>query len=299
MSMKLPALFAFWIYILAASVSHAQTQAQVPTQTALTQQSIEAKLQGPFLMLRGMWDGGKLTFDSQGNLVGKARLRPFSLSAVITRSVRVTNSGIEIKGERAALVFTASNIATSTKGSGTIDVVIVRDDRHPEELDSALGKVFSIGIDESLATNAPEYWRKYLGAYLHLPGAASIRPGSSGLNECPDPRVSASPDRPGPDENGVYRVAKGDEVIPPSLIHATDPAFTDAARAQHYQGTVVVGLVVNPYGRPQSTEILRPIGMGLDENAVAAVNQYEFKPATYQGNPVPVHICGEVTYRIW
>jgi TonB family protein len=39
--------------------------------------------------------------------------------------------------------------------------------------------------------------------------------------------------------------------------------------------------------------------MGLDEQALAAVTQYKFKPATLQGKPVPVEVSIEVNFRIY
>ncbi len=42
-----------------------------------------------------------------------------------------------------------------------------------------------------------------------------------------------------------------------------------------------------------------PLGYGLDENAVGAVNRYRFKPAMKAGlEPVPVQITVEVNFRL-
>jgi protein TonB len=39
--------------------------------------------------------------------------------------------------------------------------------------------------------------------------------------------------------------------------------------------------------------------MGLDEEALEAVSQYKFKPATLQGKPVPVEVNIEVHFLIF
>jgi protein TonB len=39
--------------------------------------------------------------------------------------------------------------------------------------------------------------------------------------------------------------------------------------------------------------------MGLDEKAIEAVNQYRFKPAMKDGEPVPVRITVEVNFRLF
>jgi TonB family protein len=46
--------------------------------------------------------------------------------------------------------------------------------------------------------------------------------------------------------------------------------------------------------------VVRPLGMGLDEEALKAVRKYKFKPALMDGKtPVPVEINMEVNFRIY
>jgi protein TonB len=45
--------------------------------------------------------------------------------------------------------------------------------------------------------------------------------------------------------------------------------------------------------------VTRGVGMGLDENAVAAVKQYRFKPATENGKAVAVYLNVEVNFEIF
>jgi protein TonB len=96
---------------------------------------------------------------------------------------------------------------------------------------------------------------------------------------------------------GLYHPGGG--VSNPVLVFAPDPEFSDEARRAKYQGVCVVGLIVDAQGNPQRVRIVRPLGMGLDEKAIEAVKQYKFKPAIYQGHPVPVEINIEVNFRIY
>ncbi len=96
---------------------------------------------------------------------------------------------------------------------------------------------------------------------------------------------------------GIYHVGGG--VAAPQLIFAPDPEFSDEARRAKFQGVCVVSLVVDTHGNPQRVQVLRHLGMGLDQKAVDAVKQYRFKPATLQGKPVPVEVNIEVTFRIY
>jgi TonB family protein len=256
-------------------------------ETVPTQQSIEAKLRsGPFLMLRGRWDGGKPIFDSQGNLVGTEAKTLFSLSAVVVTQVQLTDTQLEIRGRRAGLEFVYKEpldlrmtditsgmkmgVQPYEKKEGQ-EIDIARDAQHPEMLDAAVDKVFSVGIDRSLAAAAPVYWQAILMHYL--------------------PPKQPMPHGPLPGD------FPGGGVRNPILRYAPDPKFSSAAQAVGLSGVSVVGLIVDAKGTPQEVRIVRPLGMGLDEFAVANVLQYRFEPAMYRRRAVPVEINIEVNFR--
>ncbi|MDQ6706815.1 MAG: energy transducer TonB, partial [Acidobacteriota bacterium] len=62
-------------------------------------------------------------------------------------------------------------------------------------------------------------------------------------------------------------------------------------------GSVLVRLVVSPEGTPTQMTVLRPLGYGLDENALAAVSGWKFQPGVKEGKPVAVRAIIEVNYR--
>ena len=103
--------------------------------------------------------------------------------------------------------------------------------------------------------------------------------------------------RPGAsDDTRPLRV--GGDVKPPKVVYDPDPQYSEAARHAHYQGTVVLWLVVTPDGSPTKIKVVRHIGMGLDEAAILAVQRWRFQPATRNGQPVPVMINVEVNFRL-
>jgi protein TonB len=61
---------------------------------------------------------------------------------------------------------------------------------------------------------------------------------------------------------------------------------------------VVLAVVVGADGFIQDARVLRGLGLGLDENAVAAIRQWEFSPGMKEGQPVPVAATVEVNYRL-
>ena len=96
---------------------------------------------------------------------------------------------------------------------------------------------------------------------------------------------------------GLYHVGGG--VSAPQLVFAPDPEFSDEARRAKYQGVCVVSLIVDAQGNPQRVQVVRHLGMGLDEKAVEAVKQYKFKPAREGGKPVAVELNVEVNFQIF
>ncbi|HXS11359.1 MAG TPA: energy transducer TonB, partial [Acidobacteriaceae bacterium] len=82
-------------------------------------------------------------------------------------------------------------------------------------------------------------------------------------------------------------------------IYTPDPEFSEEARKAKFSGNVVVSLIVDRDGKPRNVHVLRGVGMGLDEKAVEAVQQYKFKPALQNGKPVAVYLNVEVNFQIF
>jgi TonB family protein len=95
----------------------------------------------------------------------------------------------------------------------------------------------------------------------------------------------------------IYHV--GGDVTPPTLIYSVDAEFSQEARQQKIHGVCVVSLIVDPQGLPEQVRVVKRLGHGLDEQAIAAVRQYRFKPSMYQGKPVPVEVTIQVNFHIY
>ncbi len=104
---------------------------------------------------------------------------------------------------------------------------------------------------------------------------------------------------PGSDGNGGgVGLAFGAGVLPPKLLLQVEPEFSEQARKARFSGSVEVALVVDEQGRPTHVRVTRGVGMGLDEKAVEAVQQYKFKPAMQHGKPVKVEVYVDVVFSI-
>ena len=87
--------------------------------------------------------------------------------------------------------------------------------------------------------------------------------------------------------------------LPPRRIYGGEPEYSKAARRAKYQGTIVLFVIVDASGTTRDIQIERPLGFGLDEQAVAAVSRWTFKPAQKDGNPVSVQVNVEVSFRLY
>jgi len=94
----------------------------------------------------------------------------------------------------------------------------------------------------------------------------------------------------------VYRPGGG--VTNPVPIYHPEPQYSEEARKQKWQGTVLLSLVVDENGKPINIKVLRPLGLGLDEMAIQAVSMWTFKPGTLNGKPVKVQAQIEVSFRL-
>ena len=86
-------------------------------------------------------------------------------------------------------------------------------------------------------------------------------------------------------------------LLPPAVTYKLDPNYTDEAKEAGISGTVLMQLVVDEQGRAAQIEILRPLGYGLDENAIKAVSQWRWRPGTKDDVPVKVPATIEVNFH--
>jgi len=95
---------------------------------------------------------------------------------------------------------------------------------------------------------------------------------------------------------GVYRIGGG--VSQPIPIYRPDPDYSEEARKAKYQGTVILAIVVDEKGNPRDVRVVKPLGLGLDQKAIEAVEKWRFRPGMKDGHPVKVMAQIEVNFRL-
>ena len=94
----------------------------------------------------------------------------------------------------------------------------------------------------------------------------------------------------------VYRVQQ--VTTPPKPVSIHEPQYSDEARKDKLQGTVVLAVVVDQQGLAQNIHVTRSLGEGLDEKATEAIKQWRFEPGRLKGKPVRVAATIEVNFKL-
>jgi len=85
----------------------------------------------------------------------------------------------------------------------------------------------------------------------------------------------------------------------PTCDYCPDAKYSEEARKAKFQGVVLLQVIVSADGRATNILVVRGPGLGLEEQAVAAVKTWRFKPAFGPNRvPVPTRIAIEVQFRL-
>jgi periplasmic protein TonB len=103
-----------------------------------------------------------------------------------------------------------------------------------------------------------------------------------------------------PDGDGVgKRIAGQGGASYPQCVYCPTPAYSEEGRKAKLQGQVELNVFVTADGRVDRVEIIRGLGLGLDESAMQMVRTWRFRPAHDGANrPVGVWVPIEVTFRL-
>jgi TonB family protein len=84
----------------------------------------------------------------------------------------------------------------------------------------------------------------------------------------------------------------------PRPTYDPNAEYSNKARKARVSGTVLLSFVVREDGTTSDIRVIRKLGAGLDEEAIKAVRQWRFEPATIDGNPIPDRITTEMSFHL-
>ena len=139
-------------------------------------------------------------------------------------------------------------------------------------LKDALDHIFSVGFDDRMMAAMPDFWKLY---YQAVAAKSDYRPA--------DPAVLR--------QNAVDSKAR--------LVSVFEPPSNEFAQSHGVAGLALYHVVIGADGKPGEIAVGRPIGFGLDENAVDSIRKASFQAAIKDGKPVRVLLDLIVEFHIY
>lgn len=287
----------------------------------LTVDELRQALVGRHLYLRGGWLSDNLHFGMTGKLLSQSAKGSFTLSDIRIDRVRITRRRVELEGVRYGIHFedegnwaeqagafdrirvtpkkkhvlividrqvivsgkkarklkekAAAGSAHGASAAPVLTPAVEAETIDPGEsadhLREALNGIFASDLDARMIAAMPECWQFFYQAqFKHQ----SIEP--------TDPNI----------------VHPGRGIVGPTIVKNVVPASNAYAQKAQVAGVASYKVILGADGKPLAIAVDRPIGFGLDENAVAAIRHSTFAPARKDGKPVSSVIDLAVTFRI-
>lgn len=227
-------------------------------------------------LVRGFYQDLHLDYDSGGNLLHPAKSGSWTTAWMFIKRVDLKNGRLELDGERAVQIFQDKQRRFDlprTMYNMRLTVEIAPQAAE-ESLRKALATIF-VSPGEPLAPMLPDYWQ---WVFAHLDSNGMLPP---------EPAVDYADLPPCPLTGPFLQHCRpGREVTIPKDINQPRPYWNKLAHALHMSGSTALLVYVDKTGHPQKIEIHKPLGCGLDEDAIAAVRDWTFQPATRNGQPM-------------
>jgi len=282
-------------------------------QTADLQQHLQDQYQNKIFVLRGFYSDEFLHYDATGAPVGAPTPGDWTVDGfVLPSDLQVRGQRLEIEAKRLLVVSRNDSFqfyADSQKKRKKADSVRIEVElgaaNATDAIDAPFSSIFLTNRD-TLGTLVPDYWEPCVSGGLRndqkyplchfsaeLLAVPGMVPGTDSHSDSESKQSSSSE----MSYVHLYHVGKG--VSPPKQTFVPEPQFSEAGRKAGVQGVVTLGLIVDSHGIPQNIRVLKPLGCGLDAEAVRTINTWRFKPAEQEGHePVAVEIAVEVDFHL-
>jgi periplasmic protein TonB len=178
----------------------------------------------------------------------------------------------------------------------------------PREVDSKNKKVFVIQTPKFKPPEVlPETPRKPIEKRVPIPDPTPDDPEPLRIDD-PQPVIDLTyddpidfviPTAPPPvDEGPTGPIPVGGNVVAPVKLSTPQPQYTEIARRARIEGIVIVQAIIDKEGNVTNVKVLKPLTMGLSEEAAKAIKNWKFKPATLNGKPVDVYYNLTVNFKL-
>jgi TonB family protein len=286
--------------------------------------ALKAQLNDKVLILLHPSGEESLQFNADGSPANSQPPGPWTIfGGVHIRKVRLQPDRLHLEGQRVFYFFEAGHLAAfdfnlvkNRKESPCqpfVDIEIRLDQPlgSASQAQAILAKIFAFS-KKDFVESLPDLWRAYAIHNFEIDSASpgglrflveETLPREKKRHEDNKPENS-SPAKPGdpaaagtPSPVGPFKIGNG--VSAPRAKSTPDPVYSQAARYEKYQGKMVVSAIVNKEGNMEKIEVVRPLGLGLDEQAAVQMKTWRFDPAKRDGDPVAVAMHVEVKFQLY
>jgi len=244
------------------------------------QKQLEANLRKAPLTIRHFYSGDTLVYNSDGVLVKGGKPGPWTLNAFFEpKKINLSKNKILISGKRIWWIYNDSEKTPVLLRSSNNLKIEIRRSSEQNDLAGILASLQTIFLkgDESLADFVPSYWKKLVYEnFEHIPRKSPSNQDRCAINNCSNERIS----------------------LPVQNILVT-PGYTEEALRVMLRGCIYLKTVIDEDGKAKILEILKPLGAGLEDNAIRTIEEtWKFSPATFDGVPFTIDSVIEVCFGL-
>jgi len=267
-------IFFLAVFLVQTALAHADS-----LKDALTH-----KYKNQLLALRSPFTSRDQKFDSSGQPLTMAKSSGWLLyGGIYVEKLNLSSDTLKLEGHRATYYDekkSGKRLLLTFDKSQRIEIHLAQPINSLDDADAIMGRIFFLGAD-AIDHIKPEFRR----ADDNTPDSEIYRVSQAGLRP-----ASA---------NAAGSSDTTDKVLAPRPTYTPEPEFSEQARHAKYQGTVVLWIVVDKTGKIARIRLERPLGMGLDEKALAAVKLWKFDPGKKDGRPVAVEMGLEISFNLY
>jgi TonB family protein len=249
------------------------------------EKQLSRQLKGQALTLRHPVRGKKLRFSAEGKLLqGGGEAHWIIYAQIEVRKVQVKSGLARIEGFRVRPANIGSKQERIRFRRGEKIVIEIEMNSNPVNLTQAQQLLGTVFLTKDDLPSGAQF--EQLAAYF---GSKQTEEDRNAFEQFIE--ETSDPSRP------VYKIES--PITPPECVSCPDPAYPQRARQARREGVVVFWAIVNEQGRAEEIRVKESLGMGLDEQAVKAVQQWRFKPAMRNGKPLAVYMVIEINFHLY
>ena len=244
---------------------------------------LRPKFERQVLTLREFATSNRLRFNADGHPAMTTGVGSWTLYGMIevervtlrpdTVALRAIRMNVECDNYKQYLML------VRTKRHVSVEIELPSGSRDANAIEAALRKPF-LSESERLLDFVSEVWKSYLRR-----NPDRNRPGGCGVKNFKfDSRDLRS--ELGPESAEIFDV--GNDITRPDFIEDVVEKFYKQGTLRPFSGRIILAGVIRTDGTVGHLWIMQPVGRGLDEEAIEAVQQRKYRPAERNGTPVAV-----------